>query len=47
MIYCILCDHLEMTNRMTDAIDCFRQMNSELAGETITHDEQAKWAAGE
>jgi hypothetical protein len=30
-----------------DAIECFHQMNSELAGETITHGEQAKWAVGE
>ena len=36
-----------MTNRITDAIECFRQMNSELAGETNTHGEQAKWAVGE
>ena len=47
MIYLALCDHLEMTNRITDAIECFHRMNSELAGETSTHDEQAKWAVGQ
>ena len=36
-----------MTNRITDAFECFQQMNSELAGETNTHGERAKWAAGE
>jgi hypothetical protein len=30
-----------------DAIECFHQVNSELAGEMNTHDEQAKWAVGE
>jgi hypothetical protein len=46
-IYCALCDHLEMNNRIADAIDCFHQMSSELAEKTITHGEQAKWAVGE
>jgi hypothetical protein len=46
-IYCALCDHLEMTNYITDAIECFHQMNSELVGETNTRGERAKWAAGE
>ena len=36
-----------MTNRITDAIECFQQMDSELAGETNIHDEQAKWTVGE
>jgi tetratricopeptide (TPR) repeat protein len=36
-----------MTNRITDAIECFNQMNSELTRETNTHGEQAKWAVGE
>jgi hypothetical protein len=35
-----------MTDRIVDAIECFHQMNSELAGETDMHDEQAKWAIG-
>ena len=30
-----------------DAIECFYEMNSEMAGEANTHDEQVKWAAGE
>ena len=47
MIYRAVCDHLEMTNRISDAIECFHQMNNELVGETNTHGEQATWAAGE
>ena len=47
MVYWALCDHLEMTDRITEAIECFHQMNSELAGETNIHGEQAKWAVGE
>ena len=46
-IYCALGDHLKMTNRIMDALECFHQMNSELAGETSTHGEKAKWAIGE
>ena len=36
-----------MTNRLTDAIECFHQMDSELARETNVYGEQAKWAVGE
>ena len=36
-----------MTNRISDAIECFDQMNRDLAGETNTYGEQAKWAVGE
>jgi hypothetical protein len=42
-----LCEHLEKTSRITDASECFHQMNGELAGEIYTHGEQAKWAVGE
>ncbi|KAF8553229.1 TPR-like protein [Imleria badia] len=43
-IYCVLCDHLETTNRMTDAIECFRKMNNELMAQRHTPDHRAKWA---
>ena len=36
-----------MTNRITDAIECFHQMDNGLAGETTRHDEQLRWAVGE
>ncbi|KAF8142122.1 hypothetical protein EV363DRAFT_1150633 [Boletus edulis] len=41
-IYQALCDYLEITNRIMDAIKCFNQMKGELAGETTVHDEWAK-----
>ncbi|KAF8557067.1 TPR-like protein [Imleria badia] len=43
-IYRALCDHLEMTNRMTEAIECYYQMGSELVGQTNAGGERAKWA---
>ncbi|KAF8553582.1 hypothetical protein OG21DRAFT_1604034 [Imleria badia] len=43
MIYRALCDHLETTNHIADAIECFHQMNSELARETSMHGERANW----
>ena len=36
-----------MTDRITDAIECFHQLDSELAEETNTHGEQVKWVVGE
>ena len=36
-----------MTNHISDAIECFNQMNDELAGETNMHGEQVRWAVGE
>ena len=46
-MYRALCENLKMINRITDAIDCFHQMSSELAGVTTTDGEQAQWAVGE
>ena len=46
-IYGAICDHLEMANCPTDAIECFYQMNSELAGKTNLRGEQVKWVVGE
>ncbi|KAF8553154.1 hypothetical protein OG21DRAFT_1485613 [Imleria badia] len=43
-VYWALCDHLEMANRITDAVECFNHMNSNLAKETIMRAEQANWA---
>ena len=36
-----------MVNRLTDAIECFQQMNSELAGKRNMDGEQVKWVVGE
>lgn len=46
-IYRAICDRLEMTDCIPDAIECFHQMSSELAWETVTNGEQAKWSVGE
>ena len=35
-----------MTDRLTDAIECFHELNGELAGKTDTHGELAKWVIG-
>ncbi|KAF8553231.1 hypothetical protein OG21DRAFT_1269071 [Imleria badia] len=41
--YRALCDHLEMLDQITVAIECFDQMNSELADKMELHAEQADW----
>ena len=46
-IYQAICSHLETANHLTDAIECFHQMNNELAGKTHVRGEQVKWVAGE
>ena len=46
MIYWALCHHLEMTDCITDAVECCNQMDSESVQETNTHGEQVAWAVG-
>ena len=46
-VYRALCEHLEMTHRIFDSSECFRQMVQELAGETDAQDEQAEWVHSE
>ena len=43
MIYWALCDYLEMTDCIADAIECLHQMNSELGKKKTL----AKWVVGE
>ncbi|KAF8547212.1 hypothetical protein OG21DRAFT_1472561 [Imleria badia] len=45
-IYRAICEHLEATDRIGDATDCFQEMLRESAVETDVHDEQAEWALG-
>lgn len=45
-IYRALCEGLERVEAITDAIECFHQMASELAEETIVKGEQAEWFHG-
>ncbi|KAF8554548.1 protein prenylyltransferase, partial [Imleria badia] len=41
--YRILCEGLEIGEGITDAIECYHQMASELTEEIITQDAQAEW----
>ncbi|KAG9309693.1 hypothetical protein JVU11DRAFT_10366 [Chiua virens] len=44
--YRAICDALESSGRITEAMACFRQMKSALAGDTSIHDEkQSRWEA--
>ena len=45
-IYRALCEGLERVEGISDAIECFHQMASELTEETIMKDEQAEWFRG-
>ncbi|KAF8122511.1 hypothetical protein EV363DRAFT_1360163, partial [Boletus edulis] len=42
-IYRAICEHLEMIDRIADAVECFREMMSELGEETKEHDEYTAW----
>ncbi|KAF8551264.1 TPR-like protein [Imleria badia] len=43
VMYQILCEGLEITEGILDAVECFHQMTSELTEDTITQGEQAEW----
>ena len=45
-VYRVICDILEGDGRVMEAINCFRQMQSELSEETSLHDERAQWEYG-
>ena len=42
-IYHVTCDILEGSGRVMEAIECFRQMQSELSEDRTLHDEQVQW----
>ena len=46
MSYRIVCEGLETVEGVTDAIECFHQMTSELTEESIMRGEQAEWVLG-
>ncbi|KAF8433860.1 hypothetical protein L210DRAFT_3506823 [Boletus edulis BED1] len=47
-IYRVVCERLETTDRIADAIECFHELTCELQQETIgLHDEHLAWALGE
>ena len=43
LVYRVICDILEGDNRLTQAIECFRQMRNELPEGTSSHDGRAQW----
>ncbi|KAH0826747.1 hypothetical protein J3R83DRAFT_5154 [Lanmaoa asiatica] len=45
-IYRTICNVLEEDGRIKEAIDCFRQMRSELSEDTSTNDERVQWELG-
>ena len=45
IVYRVICERLEMIERITHASECFRQMVGELAQEI--QDKEAKWVLGE
>ena len=47
MIYRVICECLETIDRITDAVECFHQMMTELGGETDLHGGHSEWALGE
>jgi hypothetical protein len=46
VIYRVICDMLEGDNCVMEAIDCFRQMQSELLEDTSLQDERVQWERG-
>jgi hypothetical protein len=45
-IYRVICERLEAIARVTDAIECFLAMMSELGGEVYTSDPMTEWVSG-
>ncbi|KAI9571644.1 hypothetical protein HD554DRAFT_1800783 [Boletus coccyginus] len=43
VVYRVMCDILERDGRVTEAVECFRQMQNELAEDVGVHDERAEW----
>ena len=46
VIYHVICNILERDGRVMEAIEYFRQMQSELSVDTSVHDERAQWEYG-
>jgi hypothetical protein len=45
-IYRVICERLEATDRVTDAIECFLEMMSELGGEVYMSRPMSEWVTG-
>ena len=46
-IYRAICERLEAIDRITDAIECFHEMMSELGGEVYMSGPMTEWVSGE
>ena len=46
-IYRVICERLKAIDRVTDAIECFHEMMSELAGEVYMSGPMTEWVSGE
>jgi hypothetical protein len=46
-IYRVICERLEAIDRVTDAIECFLAMTSELGGEVYMSGPMTEWVSGE
>jgi len=46
VVYRVICNILERDGRLTEALECFRQMQNELPEDASVHDEQAEWELG-
>ena len=46
MIYQVICERLEMSDHIADAVECLQQMVGEWIGEMDMHSEQANWVPG-
>ena len=47
MVYQVVCERLEMIDRVMDAVESFHQMTSELGREMNLHGEHSEWALGD
>ena len=46
-IYRVVCEHLEKMDRVTDAVECYHHMTTELGGKMNLRGEHWKWILGE
>lgn len=47
MIYRAICEHLEVVDRVMDAVECWQLIVGQLTGNTDIHDEQEIWILGQ
>ena len=46
LVYRVICDILEGNDRLTQAIECFQQMQNDLPEDTGANDGRAQWELG-